>query len=1465
MKKLNALVIFTLSLIILIPVVSLAVDIPKHPGNIDLNQEGYDVPTSSNATSITVEQNSIEVETTQSSTVNASTIPEKDAYNTSNITGTCSSRDSTFILASKWEKNNTQEVTQTNFVGETYAMGDYEYQCAIRKNDSKLYCWGTANSRGKQGVGNKSTSEKPRQVDDDHNYTQVSPYYYNTCGIREDGTATCWGRNDRGQLGDGSTSQRLSPKEIDDSNKYIDISPGLFHSCGVRKGGQATCWGLGTIGRMGDGTSGGYITSPVEVAGNYTFVDVDVGGYHACGITDKQNIYCWGGGGKGQLGYGGTGNKDTPTKIDSDKTFKDVSANFYHTCAVSTDNKVYCWGEGEYGKLGTGSTSNEAKPTKVNTSRQFTSIETGFYNTCATTIDGQLSCWGLNSRGEIGDGTFTDRTSPSKASFNKPLQSVHIQTGKTCGLDAETGKISCFGSQASFEKYHVTKPYLQNRTFTDLALAARSACGKHNGSYYCWGQNDYYQTGRTDTLYSEKKNKITYGSPLQNVSGISKTYCGIRENDSKPVCWGDNEYNQYGDGTDNTSATPIQVDTDKNITKVRGSFRHSCGLTSKGAVLCWGENTYNQFGDGSTTSTTTPTTAAGGLTFEKVAFGGFSGCGVRNGTNHVMCWGSNNYGQIGDGSGTDRSTPVNISDSSEFKEIFAGGWHKCGIRKDNKTVCWGLNQEGQLGDGTTTDRSNPKLVDTDKEFTTLSLTRDNTCGLTKNKTAYCWGRGNRGQLGKDIEGSATPVKIPVNESIKEIKTGEDFTCTTTVSNKTYCFGENNFGQLGKPFSDPLTPGQKNFTFTPERKIDSSNLTSTILENETEIGESWKYSCQAINSSTGWSTTENITIHDGPEVKLSINEPSEHVLKQNDGLPLQLNFTCYYDTCTDINYTIYKKDYYGKKDTVKASNKTTTIARNGSYIVYTANVYQNVTNLTITRNATKNNWIFNIQNGSENLTNYTINYLELNRYTTKDGVELGQVNDSENVVFENNFSSKPIVLVSEGTPYNITNTSFSINTAHSTYLAMNQTGLENLNLSKKSNKTVKDKPFTLLQSNTSSASSHTDFIYNENSTHITTHTCDGNSSTCSNHTRQILQSQKEPVVSEKDIIDETNTSSKEYYLTQANASCLKNMTEYSSCSINQDIIIKDRSPFSLYITTQFNGTNKTQNLSTYTVEGNNEPDTEGFTTNLSKPEEWDNTSLTLEKQDGKISWDNPVNISSRNFTKHVNVEENKIQVDTEGIGQGYDTEATLTFRGITWEEPILLKDGRECEDCEIVSYQDNTVTAKVSGFTTYTTEEGEEERDYDYSSSSTKEKNVKLPNNRTINISEDTRVYFNITDTNYTASFLQENGTTQINVSGQTYDVRNNSVTIKHNETTDVKLTISRNDNHIRMYRETITKTATKEDVPEETTGEKPAEEESNEENEPSKQEDDTNELIYISIPFMIALLLLWYLKKNENV
>jgi alpha-tubulin suppressor-like RCC1 family protein len=292
-------------------------------------------------------------------------------------------------------------------------------------------------------------------------------------------------------------------------------------------------------------------------------------------------------------------------------------------------------------------------------------------------------------------------------------------------------------------------------------------------------------------------------APLSSVVSVSAGYfhtCALL-NTGAVKCWGENWSGQLGDGTTTDRYTPVSVSgLDSGVTAISLGGDHSCALLNTGAVKCWGDNFDGQLGDGTTTNRHTPVAVSGldsGVT--AISLGRFHSCALRD-TGAVKCWGDNYSGALGDGTTTDRTTPVAVSGlGSGVTAISLGGEHTCALLNSGAVKCWGDNYVGQLGDGTTTNRYTPVAVSgLGSGVTAVSLGAYHSCALVNTGAVKCWGDNNSGQLGDGTQISRyTPVAVSgLGSGVTAISLGWSHSCALLNSGAVKCLGDNDVGQLG---------------------------------------------------------------------------------------------------------------------------------------------------------------------------------------------------------------------------------------------------------------------------------------------------------------------------------------------------------------------------------------------------------------------------------------------------------------------------------------------------------------------------------------------------------------------------------------------------------------------------------------------------------------------------------------------
>lgn len=365
-----------------------------------------------------------------------------------------------------------------------------------------------------------------------------------------------------------------------------------------------------------------------------------------------------------------------------------VSAGAFHTCSLA-DNQVYCWGKNTSGELGVNSsTTYFTTPQYVSSNlsdKGVTSISaggaldgtTGQPHTCMV-ANGQAFCTGENANGQLGIGNTTRQLSPM------PL----TQSVGALGDGVDTG----------------------------IAAGRYNGCAIANGRASCWGYNPSGSTGSSNSPIAISTAVMT-GWVTQVAAGHSYS-CAIA--DGKVYCWGANASGQLGTGNATSQANPYDVSTPtalagKTATSIAVGTSTTCAIAN-GQLFCWGLNTNGQLGINSVISQNLPqnvstvaSTPMAGENVTDVSVGGGFVCAIADGT--LYCWGDNDYGQLGLGNTNQQQLPQSVNASGILNgkvvtDVDAGSDHVCALSQGD-TYCWGLNNYGQLGDGTTTNRSSP--------------------------------------------------------------------------------------------------------------------------------------------------------------------------------------------------------------------------------------------------------------------------------------------------------------------------------------------------------------------------------------------------------------------------------------------------------------------------------------------------------------------------------------------------------------------------------------------------------------------------------------------------------------------------------------------------------------------------------------------------------------------------------------
>lgn len=376
---------------------------------------------------------------------------------------------------------------------------------------------------------------------------------------------------------------------------------GRSNTCALRTDGTLWCWGMNSSGAVGDGASSG--------------VACNVYPPSICQTTPKQVA---------SLGT------DT----------KQFSVGGSHVCAVKKDDTLWCWGSNGWGQLSAGNTTGlPAQITELGD--QVSHVEASENSTCTLKTDGSVWCWGRNNWGQLGNDSFGYLKHPY------PLQAI------------PSGVVN-------------------------LSARVAHACAlKNDGTLWCWGYGRYGALGTLNLSDCLNYDRCAF-TPIQVTnagSGIAEVSTGlhhtcVRRNDNTGWCWGNNTHGELGIGTivgssscwDMCELFPQQVTTlGTSVSQLSASYHNSCSLKYDGSLWCWGDNFSGQLGNGTNVGQSCENKSpCNPLPSQVPSFGTsvidyteglFHACAIKN-DGSLWCWGANTHGQLGDGTLTDRYSPV---------------------------------------------------------------------------------------------------------------------------------------------------------------------------------------------------------------------------------------------------------------------------------------------------------------------------------------------------------------------------------------------------------------------------------------------------------------------------------------------------------------------------------------------------------------------------------------------------------------------------------------------------------------------------------------------------------------------------------------------------------------------------------------------------------------------------------------
>jgi alpha-tubulin suppressor-like RCC1 family protein/Tol biopolymer transport system component len=644
-----------------------------------------------------------------------------------------------------------------------------------------------------------------------------------TCALDRNGRALCWGSNEFGQLGqtDGLLSDRATPVPVASAGTGLrGLAVGAFHACAITSGGGVKCWGRDLYGALGDGPED---TGPlaVDVVGlRAAPTALTAGVAHGCALFGDGSVQCWGFDTYGQLGDGTTV-EERPTAVDvldlGGRAIA-IEAGDTYTCAILEGGSAKCWGDNDYGQLGDGSTTRRSRPVAVQgLPGPVRKLAAGSRATCAVSEAGAVFCWGAEyPLLAFEGGSLVARAYPG---FESGYVDIDAGTFHFCAL--RTGNtVKCLGD--GFVGQFGTGPIdgsLNSETAVGLApgITRIHAAGRHTcalngaGGLQCWGLNTSGQLGLDTTTRRLVPTPVVGLSTGTTAIAAGGTHSCAITTGGGVKCWGSNNQDSIGDGSNRVRLTPVDVTgLSSGVRALDAGTDHGCVIDAQRRVLCWGANYDGRLGNGTTLNSGVPVEVQGlGRPALAIAVGNSHACALLEGGG-VKCWGTNAFGQLGDDSTQDRLGAVDVATlGTGVRSIAAGYNFSCAVTEAEALLCWGENTSGQLGDGSTTHRDVPTpVVGLAGGVRSVAAGDQHACAVV-GAQVKCWGFNFFGLVlgdGSSVDRSV-PGDVPAfPQGVERIALGAYASCAIDGRGALHCWGVNPVGdntELGRPAPTPV--------------------------------------------------------------------------------------------------------------------------------------------------------------------------------------------------------------------------------------------------------------------------------------------------------------------------------------------------------------------------------------------------------------------------------------------------------------------------------------------------------------------------------------------------------------------------------------------------------------------------------------------------------------------------------------
>ncbi|MBC7641439.1 MAG: T9SS type A sorting domain-containing protein [Flavobacterium sp.] len=467
----------------------------------------------------------------------------------------------------------------------------------------------------------------------------------------------------------------------------------------------------------------------------------------------------------------------------------------FHTAAIKTDGTLWQWGGNFMGSV-------VLSPTQVGLSNNWAQVASSTNFVLALKTDGTLWAWGDNQNGALGNGTTTNQMNPIQVGTGNSWSAVYVG-----GVQVVAKK-----TDGTLWNWGVTASHMVSGS--GLTIDSYATTPTQIGAGYNWTTTKI-DTGGLHTLAVKP--------------------------DGTLWAWGNNQFNQFGNGTIVSSTTPVQIGTDTDWRIASAGEGSSFAIKTNGKLYAWGVAGQGRLGLGAISGTVAVPTQVGTDTDWKTVDGGnVQTMGLKT-SGALYTWGNNSFGQLGDGTTTDRNVPIHIGTATNWATVVSGESTNYAIKTDGTLYVTGAGGDGELGTGIIqslsvfTDLSCP--TSTSHCWATGSANDTHVAGIKTDGTLWAWG-GNF--MGTQLN---APTQIGTDNNWASVATGDYFVVALKTNGTLWAWGDNQYGELGN--------GTANNEFNPIQIGTGTNWASIstglkhVVARKTD-GTLWTWGATAIH-------------------------------------------------------------------------------------------------------------------------------------------------------------------------------------------------------------------------------------------------------------------------------------------------------------------------------------------------------------------------------------------------------------------------------------------------------------------------------------------------------------------------------------------------------------------------------------------------------------------------------------------